>query len=232
MYVDDDAAPTMASSSSCPITAPPPPRTNAGYGNFSHPSRAATAPAFSGNGNGGFGCGGGVGGDSQNVRVVARVRPLSRKEHESERSAESIIVNDDMSSIVMPGTGGSRGRCGAGDGDDERKFVFDAVLGPTSTQTDVYERACGDMIPTSIFRGYNATIIAYGQTGSGKTYTMGTDGGSGSALRDGTGAGDGGGGPSSAEGVISRAVYDLFRARDELPNGGERIGVTMSYLEI
>ena len=27
---------------------------------------------------------------------------------------------------------------------------------------------------TSLFKGYNATVLAYGQTGSGKTYTMGT----------------------------------------------------------
>ncbi len=189
-------------------------------------STVANSPSFETNNNKG-GCGSDYCGEHQNVRVVVRVRPLSTK-GVTAGSAESIIVNDDMSSIVMPGTSGSRGRCGAGDGGDERKFVFDAVLGPTSTQTDVYERACGDMIPTSIFRGYNATIIAYGQTGSGKTFTMGTNSGGGSACE---GAGDIGK-TTPTEGVISRAVYDLFRARDELPNGAERVSVTMSYLEI
>jgi hypothetical protein len=231
MDFDDDAASTITSSSSRPITAPVMTnnnRTHVGFGNSSS-SRAATAPTTSGIGNNY----GGGGGGEQNVRVVARVRPLSTKELASERNAaESIIAIDDKSTIIIPGMAegfaATAAGGGAGGGGDERKFVFDAVLGPNSTQLDVYERACGDMISTSIFRGYNATILAYGQTGSGKTFTMGTDGGGRSACGGAGNVGE----PSPTEGVISRAVYDLFRTRDEIPNGAERVSVTMSYLEI
>jgi len=107
----------------------------------------------------------------------------------------------------------------------------------------VYQTTCGDMISKSIFRGFNATILAYGQTGSGKTYTMGTDYSS---------CGDDSGKPIAAssnknnkstsssslappaksEGVIGRAVHDLFSTRNSLPNGRNRVKVEMSYLEI
>jgi hypothetical protein len=48
----------------------------------------------------------------------------------------------------------------------QRRFQFDAILGPDASQHDVYCSAVGDIIQ-QIFKGYNTTIIAYGQTGSG-----------------------------------------------------------------
>jgi len=38
--------------------------------------------------------------------------------------------------------------------------------------------------------------------------------------------------PSQSEGVIARAVYDLFKTKNIFPNGSDRVKVTMSYLEI
>ena len=38
--------------------------------------------------------------------------------------------------------------------------------------------------------------------------------------------------PSKGDGIIGRAVYDLFKTRASLPNGTERVKVEMSYLEI
>ena len=87
------------------------------------------------------------------------------------------------------------------------------------------------MISSSIYRGYNATILAYGQTGSGKTFTMGTDGSSNGSTSHTSGE-DVVKPPSPSEGVIARAVYDLFQTKNSLPNGRERVKVTMSYLEI
>ena len=60
-----------------------------------------------------------------------------------------------------------------------KKFDFDSVLGPNGTQEEVYAQTARDMIKTSIFWGFNATILMYGQTGSGKTFSMGTDGSGG-----------------------------------------------------
>ena len=47
---------------------------------------------------------------------------------------------------------------------------------------------------TSVVDGYNVTIFAYGQTGSGKTHTMS----------------GGGGSVDDEEGVIPRAIRELF----------------------
>ena len=38
--------------------------------------------------------------------------------------------------------------------------------------------------------------------------------------------------PSDADGVIPRAVYDLFETRRQLPDGENRVSIEMSYLEI
>ena len=52
------------------------------------------------------------------------------------------------------------------------------------------------MIPR-LFEGYNVTVLAYGQTGSGKTHSMGT------AYRKDA--------QPELEGVIPRAVRDIFQ---------------------
>ena len=38
--------------------------------------------------------------------------------------------------------------------------------------------------------------------------------------------------PSQSDGIIARAVFDLFKAKAALENGTERVKITMSYLEI
>jgi len=75
--------------------------------------------------------------------------------------------------------------------------------------------------------------------GAGKSYTMGTA--ASTADSDGNGGGDDTSEsnadsslkpPSKGDGIIGRAVYDLFKTRASLPNGTERVKVEMSYLEI
>jgi hypothetical protein len=62
----------------------------------------------------------------------------------------------------------------------------------------------------------------------GKTFTMGTDGGNttNNNLTHELSP------PSASDGVIARAVHDLFHIRSSLPSGPERVKVEMSYLEI
>ena len=105
--------------------------------------------------------------DQQNVRVVARVRPLSTKEL-NERSGESIVAYPRQSNIRVVEPSSSHDSVDNVGDNNKRKFDFDSVFGPASTQQEVYENTCGDMISSSIFKGFNATILAYGQTGSGK----------------------------------------------------------------
>jgi len=209
-------AASSSHAASRPTSAPVNTANGSSFGN-AHPPRAIrTAPTPTNKSNN----------SDQNVRVVARVRPLSTKEL-NEKSSESIVALSQLSTIRVHS---SEDVNNGGSGSDKRKFEFDSVFGPASTQQEVYENTCGDMISTSIFKGFNATILAYGQTGSGKTFTMGTDGSSTGGVSPKNG--DSMTPPSQSEGVIARAVYDLFTTKNSLPNGSERVKVTMSYLEI
>lgn len=53
-----------------------------------------------------------------------------------------------------------------------KNFKFDKVLGPSTTQDDVFESLKIKQMIQRVVEGYHATIFAYGQTGSGKTHTM------------------------------------------------------------
>ena len=165
--------------------------------------------------------------DEQNVRVVARLRPLSAKELD-ENSKEAIKA------------GGGKASAGQVVVEGQRTFEYDAVFGPQTTQAQVYEKTAGDTVKKNIFRGFNVTILAYGQTGSGKTYSMGTAGcGGGGNNPSANGNGNGKSNdanslipPEDGDGIIGRAVYDLFKTRASLPGGKDRVKVEMSYLEI
>lgn len=52
-----------------------------------------------------------------------------------------------------------------------QSYTFDAVIGQTGSQADVFE-VVGVPLISSVLDGINATVMAYGQTSSGKTYTM------------------------------------------------------------
>ena len=84
---------------------------------------------------------------NQNVRVVARLRPLSKKEID-ENSKEATIASGKH--IIVEG---------------QRNFEYDAVFGPQTTQEEVYKATAGNTVERNIFRGFNVTILAYGQTG-------------------------------------------------------------------
>ena len=76
--------------------------------------------------------------------------------------------------------------------------------------------------------------------GAGKSHTMGTAASTSDDDDDDNGSGDDEckrnanslKPPSKGDGIIGRAVYDLFKTRASVPNGKERVTVEMSYLEI
>ena len=95
---------------------------------------------------------------------------------------------------------------------------FDVVLGPESTQDDVYASVAGAV--SEVMNGINACVLAYGQTGSGKTHTMLGEGvklpARGTAAADGEDDADDDAAmlPEDSWGVIPRAVAHLFALVD------------------
>lgn len=99
----------------------------------------------------------------------------------------------------------------------DHKSKFDVVLGPESTQDDVYASVAGAV--SEVMNGINACVLAYGQTGSGKTHTMLGEGVKVPAAGAAGGEGDDDQAeaamlPEDSWGVIPRAVAHLFALVD------------------
>ncbi|XP_041836673.1 kinesin-like protein KIF21B isoform X2 [Melanotaenia boesemani] len=77
----------------------------------------------------------------------------------------------------------------------DKAFTYDFVFDIDSEQQHIYQ-TCVYKLIEGCFEGYNATVFAYGQTGSGKTYTMGTGFDVGLSAHE--------------QGIIPRAVHQLF----------------------
>lgn len=90
------------------------------------------------------------------------------------------------------------------------KFKFDRLVPPQVTSLDELYTSNLSPVVNGAVQGYNGTVFAYGQTGSGKTYTM-----------------SGGGGE---QGIISRAIDEVFRCVEEIPD--REFLLRVSYLEI
>lgn len=109
-----------------------------------------------------------------------------------------------------------------GEGDMAPAFTFDHVFPSTAGQEQVYN-TCVTPLVESCLEGYNATVLAYGQTGSGKTHTIL---GSLGEKRDDDDDDDDHDDHDTAygeeieddqdEGVIPRALKDIFRGLEEL----------------
>ncbi|XP_035992427.1 kinesin-like protein kif7 [Fundulus heteroclitus] len=97
----------------------------------------------------------------------------------------------------------------------DRHFVCDHLFEETCCQEEVYSGSVQPLID-AFFQGFNATVFAYGQTGSGKTYTIGEA--NISSFRD------------EEQGIIPRAVADVFKLLDE--NDLTDFSVRVSYLEV
>lgn len=101
-----------------------------------------------------------------------------------------------------------------------RAFNFDFVLPGRSSQSNVYETVARKMV-MDFLNGFNAAIIMYGQTGAGKTYTM-----------FGPPAASLGEVPSRMQGLIPRAVEEIFHANELRKKKGVRTVLSISYVEI
>lgn len=104
------------------------------------------------------------GADNECIQVVARCRPLNRKENEEKR--QNIIFIDSalrQIAIKVPDAAQS--------GEEMKSFTFDAAYDENTQQKIFYEESCFNIIECAL-EGFNSTIFAYGQTGCGKSFTM------------------------------------------------------------
>jgi len=136
-----------------------------------------------------------------NLRVYCRMRPLNARELEDQGGQNFLFINDNADELTI----NERNAKGVG----KRKFEFDQVLGPQSTQEHVYSTVAP--LISSVLDGYNVCIFAYGQTGSGKTFTME--------------------GNPEMPGISRRAVGDIFTQIVER-DGDESVRVRLSMLEV
>ena len=171
------------------------------------------------------------------IRVYTRIRPVAPNDD----GPGAVVVPgrcldpvaEGMDVLCKPPAGklsATGERRPAGKRADEKRYSFDKVFGPDSTQGQVYEElsplVCG------ILDGFNVCIFAYGQTGSGKTFTMGGPG-------DGTGQGGGDGSRGSCgafdetAGVNTRALTELFEsAASRAQDGAAAFTISVEMREI
>ncbi|XP_059238246.1 kinesin-like protein KIFC3 isoform X3 [Mustela nigripes] len=94
-----------------------------------------------------------------NIRVIARVRPVTKEDGEGPDATNAVTFDADDDSIIHLLHKGK-----------PVSFELDKVFSPRASQQDVFQEV--QALITSCIDGFNVCIFAYGQTGAGKTYTM------------------------------------------------------------
>lgn len=92
----------------------------------------------------------------ESIKVLVRVRPMSESEYLQGEGDLGVVDIQSNTNLALSNADGRR----------QFQCTFDAVLGPESTQSDVYATVQG--CTKSVIDGFNSTIFAYGQTGSGE----------------------------------------------------------------
>ncbi|KAG8777721.1 kinesin-like nuclear fusion protein [Serendipita sp. 398] len=146
-----------------------------------------------------------------NIRVFVRVRPVVKGEKDEDSGQAPIEYPDerDHQQIVLK----SFSESAMGNQRTEvTSFAFDRVFEPHTTQIEVFDEV--SQLVQSVIDGYNVTIFAYGQTGSGKSFTME------------------GGLTEATEGMIPRAVRQLFQTGNGMKSKGWEYTMDGQFLEI
>jgi kinesin family protein C1 len=141
-----------------------------------------------------------------NIRVFCRVRPPLGVEEVS--GATQFIYPDESEdckeiNIVGPEEKSSLGAVTR----KNHNFSFDHVFGPSAQNSDVFDEI--SQLVQSALDGYNVCIFCYGQTGSGKTHTM-----------------------SSLDGMIPRAVHQIYETATGLEEKGWRYKMEGNFVEV
>uniref|UniRef100_A0AC34QF45 Kinesin-like protein n=1 Tax=Panagrolaimus sp. JU765 TaxID=591449 RepID=A0AC34QF45_9BILA len=101
-------------------------------------------------------------GETDNVKVAVRCRPLSTQE--TLQGHSSAVEVDEFNNTITVINSQTKD-------EPSKTFTFDEVFGPKADQLTVYNKVARSIVE-NVLKGYNGTIFAYGQTGTGKTFTM------------------------------------------------------------
>ena len=142
-----------------------------------------------------------------NIRVFCRVRP-SLGSDSAEEEAARIMFPDDQGDSKEVEVLGPLEKSSLGNVTRKKNaFTFDRVFGPSSRNADVFDEI--SQLVQSALDGYNVCIFCYGQTGAGKTFTM-----------------------SSEDGMIPRAVRQIYDTARSLEEKGWRYSMEGSFVEV
>lgn len=141
-----------------------------------------------------------------NIRVFCRVRPSLN--NESETDIAQIQYPDQSEDCKEINIVGPEERTALGTVNRKNSnFSFDRVFGPSTQNAEVFDEI--SQLVQSALDGYNVCIFCYGQTGSGKTYTM-----------------------SSLDGMIPRAVHQIYETATGLEEKGWRYTMEGNFVEV
>ncbi|MCJ1287031.1 kinesin-like nuclear fusion protein [Xylographa opegraphella] len=141
-----------------------------------------------------------------NIRVFCRVRPSL--ESDPAGDAARISFPDDEGDSKEVEILGAEEKNSLGKVTTRKNaFAFDRVFTPAAQNADVFDEI--SQLVQSALDGYNVCIFCYGQTGAGKTFTM-----------------------SSADGMIPRAVRQIYDTAKSLEEKGWRYCMEGSFVEV
>lgn len=141
-----------------------------------------------------------------NIRVFCRVRPSLETEPVTEVADIQYPDQSEESkeiSFLGPEEKSSLGTVSR----KNSSFSFDRVFSPSTENAEVFDEI--SQLVQSALDGYNVCIFCYGQTGSGKTHTM-----------------------SSLDGMIPRAVHQIYETAQGLEDKGWRYTMEGNFVEV
>lgn len=140
-----------------------------------------------------------------NIRVFCRVRPTLP--HESDAAADIHFPDSELEGKEIEVLGQPERSVSGAVSTKAHPFTFDKVFSPRQQNGEIFDEI--SQLVQSALDGYNVCIFCYGQTGSGKTYTM-----------------------SSDDGMIPRAVHQIYRSAKELESKGWTYIMQGNFIEV
>ena len=141
-----------------------------------------------------------------NIRVFCRVRPSLDSDPPTEVAQIQYPDESEESKEIQVLGQEEKSSLGA-ISRKNNNFSFDRVFGPSTANGEVFDEI--SQLVQSALDGYNVCIFCYGQTGSGKTHTM-----------------------SSLDGMIPRAVHQIYETARELEDKGWTYKMEGNFVEV